>query len=166
MALGAWLSPSAAIDEKPLPPFTQTQGDRWINSDPLTVEALRGAPTLVHFWAFECWNCYRSFPWLNEVRGRFADRGVRFIGVHTPEFDREKVREAVIAKAREFDLTHPIMLDNDYAYWRALDNRFWPAYYLVDGEGRVRYRFVGETHAGDPQAKKIEAALETLLAAG
>jgi hypothetical protein len=64
----------------------------------------------------------------------------------------------------EFRLEHPVMVDNDFRYWNALGNRYWPAYYLVDKEGRLRARFFGETHRGDPQARRIEASLERLLA--
>ncbi|HEY7841116.1 MAG TPA: hypothetical protein VIC61_06070, partial [Gammaproteobacteria bacterium] len=79
-------------------------------------------------------------------------------------FDHEKVRDNVAAKVGEFGIGHPVMLDNDFSYWRAMGNRYWPAFYLIDRRGDVRGVFVGETHAGDRQAEAIEAAIAALLA--
>ena len=148
---------------RPLPAFTQSSREDWINSAPLRVEDLRGNVVLVDVWTFECWNCYRSFPWLVALEKRLEGKPFRVIGIHAPEFDREKVRASIAAKATEFGLRHPIMVDNDLAYWRALGNRYWPAYYVVDKNGIVRARFVGETHEGDAQAQAIEREIESLL---
>jgi thiol-disulfide isomerase/thioredoxin len=147
----------------PLPAFTHPDAEAWLNSSPLTVTDLRGKPALVHVWTFECWNCYRSFPWLADVVEQYTPRGVVAVGIHTPEFDREKVRTTIAAKTREFGIDHPIMIDNDYSYWRALQNQYWPTWYLVDAHGQIRLRVVGEIHAGDPRARAIEAALDALL---
>jgi thiol-disulfide isomerase/thioredoxin len=147
-----------------LPAFTQSAPDAWINSPPLTVENLRGTVVLVDFWAFECWNCYRSFPWLKTLEARFSAQDFTVVGVHSPEFERERKLDKVRAKVAEFGLTHPVMIDNDFAFWRAVGNRYWPAYHLVDKQGMVRQVFVGETHAGDAQAQQIESAVATLLA--
>lgn len=146
-----------------LPQFTQTAADAWINSPPLTTEALRGKVLLIDFWAFECWNCYRSFPWLNQLESHFKDRDFRVIGIHSPEFDRERDANSVRKKVAEFELKHPVMLDNDFAFWRAMGNRYWPAYYLVDKQGQVRHVFVGETHEGDAQSRRIRTAIGKLL---
>lgn len=147
-----------------LPPFTQSSPQQWINSAPLTTESLKGKVLLVDFWTFECWNCYRSFPWLNALEAHFADRDFQVIGIHTPEFDHEKEITEVRKKVQAFGLKHPVMIDNDFAYWRAMGNRYWPAYYLVDKTGQVRQVFVGETHQGDSQARRIQSAIATLLA--
>lgn len=147
----------------PAPEFTHTSPGEWINSAPLTLEALRGTVLLLDIWTFECWNCYRSFPWLRDVETRYGPRGLQVIGVHTPEFEREKVRANIVEKVAEFKLPHPVMIDNDFSYWNALGNRYWPTFYLIDKQGRVRYFFVGETHAGDTRAKDIEARIEQLL---
>ena len=152
------------LDRRPLPPFTQTQPAAWFNSPPLKVGDLRGRVVLIDVWTYGCWNCYRSFPWLRDLEADLADRPFQVIGIHTPEFAHERDPERVAAKIREFRLHHPVMLDNDRAYWRALDNQYWPSYYLVDRQGRLRYRFVGETHADDRQAQIIRQAIETLLA--
>ena len=108
---------------KPLPEFTHNAPVDWLNSSPIRVESLRGKVVLIDFWTFECWNCYRSFPWLNELEGKFSNREFMVIGVHSPEFARERDRAAVAAKVKEFGLQHPVMIDNDFSYWRAMNNR-------------------------------------------
>ncbi len=146
------------------PEFTHDEPEAWINSQPLTLKDLRGAVVLVDFWTFDCWNCYRSFPWLKQVEAAYADRGLRVIGVHTPEFDHEKIRSNIVEKVGEFGLHHPVMIDNDFSYWRAMNNRYWPAFYLIDKRGFIRSVFIGETHSGGARAQKVEAAIESLLA--
>lgn len=148
----------------PAPEFTATAADDWINSPPLRMDSLKGQVVLLDVWTFGCWNCYRSFPWLRDLEARLGPRGLKVIGIHSPEFEPERDGAAVRLKAREFGLTHPIMLDNDFRYWKALNNRYWPAYYLIDRDGRIRARFVGETHAGTAQAQAIEGTIEKLLA--
>lgn len=156
---------SQALPEPtPLPAFTQTAADAWLNGSPLRAEDLRGRVVLLDVWTFGCWNCYRSFPWLNALEERLAGEAFTVIGIHSPEFDHERDRNSVAAKIEEFGLRHPVMLDNDFAYWRSLGNRYWPAFYLVDKAGQVRYRFVGETHADTPRATAIEARIRELLA--
>ncbi|MGE0482982.1 MAG: redoxin family protein [Gammaproteobacteria bacterium] len=147
-----------------LPEFTTADRANWINSPPLRRDDLVGEVVMVDVWTYECWNCYRSFPWLKALERRFEGRGFRVIGIHSPEFDRERELDRVRAKIDEFGLTHPVMIDNDLDYWRALGNRYWPAFYLVDRKGRVREVFVGETHVGDAQAARIERRIEALLA--
>ncbi len=146
------------------PEFTHTAAADWINSPPLKLESFSGRVLLIDVWAFECWNCYHSFPWLKGLEAKFSARGLALLGVHSPEFPNERVRDNVIAKTKEFGLEHPVMLDNDFSYWNALNNQYWPAYYVIDKQGRVRGRFVGETHADDAQARKVEALITKLLA--
>jgi len=146
------------------PQFTQSHPGDWINSAPLKMEDLKGKVALLDVWTSACWNCYRSFPWLNSVEDKFKDQDLQIIGIHSPEFEYEKNYDNVAAKAKEFELHHPIMLDNDFAYWEALNNEYWPAYYLIDKQGQIRYLFIGETHSGDSRADKIENAITKLLA--
>ena len=164
----AWQPPVAALitaDHAPLAPeFTHSAQADWVNSKPLILADLRGQVVLVDIWTFECWNCYRSFPWLRATEAKFAPRGLRVVGVHSPEFDREKVRANIEAKVAQFGLHHPIMVDTDFSYWHALGNRYWPAYYLFDKQGRVRAVYAGETHADDAQADAIARDIEALLA--
>lgn len=155
--LAAATAPSAPALDAPDPA-------RWFNSPPLEFTALRGKVVLLDFWTFGCWNCHRSLPWLNALEARLKDTDLRVIGVHTPEFDWEKVPARVAEKITEFNVKHPVVMDNDMHIWRAFGNRYWPAFYLVDRNGRVRALFAGETHAGDPQAVAIEAAVGALLA--
>jgi thiol-disulfide isomerase/thioredoxin len=159
-------APAVPSGARPLPEFTHQAPADWLNSSPLTVASLRGKVLLIDFWTFECWNCYRSFPWLKELEAGLADEDFQVIGVHSPEFDRERDRDRVAAKVREFGLQHPVMIDNDFSYWNALDNRYWPAFYLVDRQGNIRYGFIGETHAGSRQAAAIEQRVRELLDEG
>jgi len=156
-------SPTQAADQRPLPAFSARAPSAWINSPPLELAALRGKVLLIDVWTFDCWNCYRSFPWLRGLEAELADEDFQVIGVHSPEFDHEQDAARVAAKVREFGLRHPVMLDNDFAYWRALGNRYWPSFYLVDKAGQIRFQHVGETHAGDARARRIEAQIRQLL---
>ncbi|WP_261842470.1 redoxin family protein [Aliamphritea ceti] len=150
----------------PAPALTQTDPQAWLNSEPLSLQDLSGKVVLLDFWTFDCWNCYRSFPWLNALEKTFAGESFTVLGIHTPEFDHEKVRDNVAEKIKEFELHHPVMMDNDFAYWRAMGNRYWPAFYLLDKQGRVRSVYIGETHANTAQANAIEADIRQLLAEG
>lgn len=144
--------------------FPHQGSNQWINSRPLKLADFSGKVLLLDFWTYECWNCYRSIPWLNEVEEKYEERGLRVMGVHTPEFERERVFANVRDKVIEFEIRHPVMLDNDASYWHAMGNRYWPAFYLIDRQGRVRAVHVGETHSNTWQSRKIEADIERLLA--
>lgn len=155
--------PVVSAEVRPLPEFTHQAPADWLNSPPLTVASLKGKVLLIDFWTFECRNCYRSFPWLKGLESSLAEEDFQVIGVHSPEFDRERDRDQVFTKIREFRLRHPVMIDNDFSYWNALGNRYWPAFYLVDRRGDIRYGFIGETHRGDRQATTIEQRIRELL---
>ena len=145
------------------PEFTHTNEEDWINSEPLKLNQLSGKVLLIDFWTFDCWNCYRSFPWLNAMEQRLPKDNFHIIGIHSPEFSHEKIRKNVVEKAKEFKLDHPIMIDNDLSYWKAMYNKYWPAFYLIDKKGQVRGIYYGETHEDDPQAKHIEKTINALL---
>lgn len=162
---GATLTAGGQLQEPvPAPEFTHHGQEDWINSAPLTIDDLKGRVVLIDFWTFDCWNCYRSFPWLKAMEKRLARENFQVIGVHSPEFAHEKVRANIVAKVKEFGLDHPVMIDNDFSYWRAMDNRYWPAFYILDQNGLIRATFVGETHEGDDRARRIEATVRDLLA--
>ena len=148
----------------PLPEFTEQSSESWINSSPLKVEDLKGKVVLVDIWTYGCWNCYRSIPWLNSLEAKFGKDEFIIVGIHTPEFDHETEREKVVKKCEEFMVTHPVMMDNDFAYWKALRNRYWPTFYVVDKNGVVKDVFIGETHQGDKRAKKVEKLISKLIA--
>ncbi len=128
----SWVAEAQSTSYIKAPEFHQTSPELWLNSEPLTMESLRGKVIMLDFWTFDCWNCYRSFPWMNEMEARFDSDEFLIIGVHTPEFEHEKVRENIEKKIAEFGLKHPTVMDNDFRYWKAMNNRYWPSYYLID----------------------------------
>jgi thiol-disulfide isomerase/thioredoxin len=118
----------------------------------------RGRVTLVDFWDYTCVNCIRTLPYIVEWSRRYAEKGLVVIGVHAPEFAFARDRSNVDAAAREFGIAYQVVLDNDHRIWRAFANRYWPAVYLVDGEGYVRFQ-----HAGEGEYSLIEQAIQELL---
>ena len=118
---------------------------------------------LLDVWTFGCINCVRTIPWVRDVAQRYADLGLSVVGIHTPELAQERVRSSVEAEVRKQGLLFPHLLDNDYAYWKALDNQYWPAIYVVDRCERIRARTIGEVHAGEASGRKLEAQIEMLL---
>jgi thiol-disulfide isomerase/thioredoxin len=116
----------------------------WLNSEPLTPASLRGKVVLVDFWTFTCINWLRSLPYVRAWAEKYKDQGLVVIGVHAPEFPVERDLVNVRRAATGLRVDYPIAVDNDFAIWRAFDNHYWPAIYLVDAQGRVRYRRFGE----------------------
>ena len=131
----------------------------WINSEPLTIEELRGKVVLVDFWTYTCVNCIRTFPYLKQWYAKYADDGLVIIGVHSPEFEFEKDYSNVLQATRDNGITWPVAQDNDFETWRNYSNRFWPAKYLIDKDGVVRYTHFGEG-AYDETEKQIRKLLE------
>ena len=154
---------SAVASSATMPEFKNDNPKEWFNSKPLKREDLKGKVVLIDVWTYGCWNCYRSFPWLNELEGKFSSDSFQVIGIHTPEFDREKTASNVAEKIKKFKLHHPVMMDNDFSYWKALNNRYWPSFYIVDKKGNIRFKHVGETHSGDRNAENIESEIRQLL---
>src|SRR3989344_565689 len=134
-------------------------GGEWFNSSPITLAELRGKVVLIDFWTYTCINCIRTFPYLRAWHEKYAPEGLVIIGVHTPEFEFEKIPENVQKAIEDYQLKYPIMQDNNYETWRAYKNRYWPAEYLIDKEGRVRY-----THFGEGKYDVTEGAIQMLLA--
>ncbi|ORE89416.1 Redoxin domain protein [Oceanococcus atlanticus] len=161
----AGVAHALTADEAPrAPEFFATQAEQWINSPPLSLQDLEGKVVLLEFWTFGCHNCVRSIPWVKAMQERYRDDGLRVIGVHTPEFSYERSASAVRDKVRELAIRHPVMLDNDYAYWNAMGNRYWPAFYLIDRRGRVRQAWAGEIRNGSTRGREIQHQLEAILA--
>ena len=154
---------ATSIVARPAPEFTQISPDAWLGSKPLTMADLRGKVVLVDFWTFTCWNCYRSFPWLNALEEKFAGKDFQVIGIHSPEFEKEKDKGAIEQHMKKYGLKHPTMMDNDFAFWKKMGNRYWPSFYLIDKRGFLRHVFIGETHEADPRAKQVEMAIRQLL---
>ena len=130
----------------------------WINSVPLSDESLLGKVVLVNFWTYSCINSLRALPYVEGWAEAYRPAGLIVIGVHTPEFSFEKERPNVAWAVRDFTLSYPVVMDSDYAIWQKFDNDYWPAFYLIDAKGRIRYRFFGE---GDYD--KTERAIQELL---
>ncbi|MFE7482705.1 cytochrome c biogenesis protein DipZ [Streptomyces sp. NPDC057552] len=121
--------------------------DGWLNTPgnrPVDLRSLRGKVTLIDFWTYSCINCQRAVPHLQDWERAYEDAGLRIIGVHSPEFAFEKKRDNVVSGARKLGVTWPVALDNDLTTWDNYRNRFWPAKYLIDAEGTVRYFKFGE----------------------
>ena len=125
-----------------LPGFDGATG--WLNSEPLTPEGLRGRVVLVDFWTYTCINWLRTLPYRRAWHEKYADLGVTVIGAHTPEFGFERNVDNIIPRAREFGVEFPIAIDSDYGVWQAFANHYWPALYIADAEGRIRYHHYGE----------------------
>jgi len=119
---------------------------KWLNTQPLRPEDLRGKVVLVNFWTFTCVNWLRTFPYVRAWAEKYKDRGLVVIGVHTPEFNVEKDFANVTRASASLGVGYPVAIDNDYAIWRAFDNYAWPALYFIGADGRVRHHVLGEGH--------------------
>jgi len=149
---------AAARDELRFAP--ELRGERWLNSEPLRIEALRGNVVLVEFWTFACWNCQNVEPYVKAWHARYAGEGLSVVGVHTPELARERVVANVRGYLKEHGIEYPVLIDNGFATWRAYGNRYWPAMYLVDKRGRIRHAAVGEGRYAETEAKIRELLAE------
>src|SRR4051794_21299388 len=141
-------TPLAALDD----------ASAWLNSAPLTAEALRGRPVLVDFWTYSCVNWLRTLPYVRAWHERYRDRGLVVVGAHAPEFGFEHDLGNVRRASGELGVSHPVVIDNDFTIWRAFDNHYWPAVYLVDGDGSLRFH-----HFGEGAYAETERAIQQLL---
>jgi thiol-disulfide isomerase/thioredoxin len=157
-SFGAQAAPKA-------PEFTHSSQAEWLNSKPLRLSQLRGKVVLVEFWAFECVNCRRTQPWLHAIQQRYADKDFVIVSVHTPELPEERSIANVRKAVAEQRITNPVMVDDDYSYWNAMKNQYWPAFYVIDKRGRIAARAIGEMHVGQARAAELERAIEEQLAA-
>jgi thiol-disulfide isomerase/thioredoxin len=141
-------------------PFPSLDGAvQWLNSKPLTPAELRGKVVLVDFWTYSCINCIRTIPYVRAWAEKYRDQGLVVIGVHAPEFAFEKQIGNVEKAVRDFKITYPVAIDNDFAIWRAFSNSYWPAHYFIDAEGQIRY-----THFGEGDYEGSERVIQDLLA--
>ncbi len=129
-----------------------------IGKQNLTITELRGKVVLVDFWTYTCINCIRTLPYIKSWDDKYRDKGLVIIGIHTPEFEFEKDYKNVAKAVKDFGIKYPIMQDNNYATWTAYKNHYWPAKYLIDKEGKIRY-----THFGEGNYDKTESAIQELL---
>ncbi len=161
LGLSSWGSAQKVGD--PAPDFVP--GGAWLNTEPLTVASLRGKVVLINVWVYSCYNCTRSLPTLKGWYDAYKDGGFEIVGVHTPEFESDKVLADVEAASKREGITWPVFQDNRAATWRAYGNTVWPTFYLLDREGVVRRVQRGEISAVFPGGiKPLENAIEALLA--
>jgi thiol-disulfide isomerase/thioredoxin len=117
---------------------------QWLNSEPLTAEGLKGKVVLVSFWTYSCVNWIRTQPYLRAWAGKYKDQGLVVVGVHSPEFGFEKSLENVQWAVDALDVDYPVVIDNNFAIWTAFSNQYWPAFFFIDTEGRIRHEKFGE----------------------
>ncbi|MBX3627392.1 MAG: thioredoxin family protein [Rhizobacter sp.] len=153
----------AGVSSQQLPDFgaaPEFRGiERWLNSEPLTLGGLRGRVVMVDFWTFGCINCQRTMPYVNAWAERYTPQGLTVVGVHTPEFPLERSVDNLVSAMKRQGIRHPVAQDNDWATWKAYGNQYWPAFYLVDAQGRIRYKRFGEG-----EYERTESVIRALLA--
>src|SRR4051794_27328839 len=154
-------APLSALDRAPV----------WLNSQPLTAAELRGRVVLVDFWTYSCVNWLRTLPYVQAWHERYRDRGLVVVGAHAPEFGFEHELENVQRATRELGVGYPVVIDNEFSIWRSFANHYWPAAYLVGGDGRVRFEHFGEgayaeTEQAIQQALGLDEATVSVDAGG
>jgi thiol-disulfide isomerase/thioredoxin len=143
-------------DEGRLPSFARATS--WLNSEPLTPEGLRGRVVLVDFWTYTCINWLRTLPYLRAWAEKYEDAGLTIVGVHTPEFGFEADLRNVVEQTRNLGVRYPVAVDSNYGVWNDFANHYWPAIYLADAKGRLRFH-----HFGEGEYAMTEMAIQQLL---
>jgi thiol-disulfide isomerase/thioredoxin len=134
------------------------RANEWLNSPPLTAQALRGKVVLVNFWTYTCINWRRELPYVRAWAEKYKDQGFVVVGVHAPEFDFEKNIANVRWAVKDMQIDYPVAVDNDHVIWRGFRNQAWPALYFVDAQGRVRHQ-----HFGEGSYEQSEMVIQALL---
>ena len=117
---------------------------QWLNSNPLTVQELNGNVVLIQFWTFSCINCQRTLPYVTKWHDRYAAKGLKIIGVHTPEFAFERDANNIKDAIQKHGILYPVPIDNEFKTWKAYGNEYWPHLYLADRKGNLVYDHIGE----------------------
>ncbi|MHC8292042.1 cytochrome c biogenesis protein DipZ [Pseudomonas sp. LB3P58] len=149
-------TPGALPIEGNLPPLDGAV--QWLNSPPLTAQALKGKVVLVDFWTYSCINCLRTLPYVKAWAEKYRDQGLVVIGVHAPEFAFERDVGNVTKAMKDLGINYPVAIDNDFKVWRAFNNQYWPAHYFADAQGRIRYH-----HFGEGEYAESERVIQQLL---
>jgi len=131
---------------------------QWLNSPELSAESLRGRVVLVDFWTYDCINCQHTLPYVKDWAKKYEKDGLVVIGVHTPEYGYERIIDNVKDQVKKLGITYPVAIDNNYVIWRNFDNQYWPAHYLIDANGQVRY-----SHFGEGRYEAQEQMIQQLL---
>jgi cytochrome c biogenesis protein CcdA/thiol-disulfide isomerase/thioredoxin len=155
-AAGTGSAPAALPVEGKLPDLGGATG--WLNSQPLSAQALRGKVVLIDFWTFACVNCQRALPYVRAWAEKYQDQGLVVIGVHSPEFAFERNVDNVKRAANDLGVHFPIAIDNNFAIWRSFSNQYWPAHYFIDAQGRIRFH-----HFGEGEYERSEQVIRQLL---
>lgn len=150
--------PNSQDSANPAPNKNFEGATKWLQSKPLTLDDLKGKVVLVDFWTYTCINCIRTFPHVTSWYEKYKDDGFVVIGVHTPEFEFEKSEQNVLNAMKEYNISYPVVQDNEYKIWTSYSNRYWPAHYLIDKEGNIRH-----THFGEGEYDKTEMMIQLLL---
>jgi thiol-disulfide isomerase/thioredoxin len=148
---------AALPDEGRMPSFDRAVG--WVGSPPLTAEGLRGRVVLADFWTYTCVNWLRTAPYLRAWHAKYAEHGLAIVGVHTPEFPFEREPRNVADAVERLGIGYPVAVDTDYGVWEDFANMYWPAAYVADPEGRIRFH-----HFGEGEYARIEMVIQQLLA--
>ena len=148
-------------DEGPFPRLVAADPKLWFNSQPLSNDALRGKVVLVDFWTYSCINSLRNLPYIKSWAEKYGPEGLVVVGVHTPEFSFEKDHANVAMAVQEYRVTYPVVMDSEYRIWELFDNNYWPADYIADRNGRLRYR-----HFGEGDYVQTEHVIQKLLEEG
>lgn len=159
MSMGMAMAPVAmaqAQAQTNAPEFTGL--GQWFNSEPLTMQQLRGKVVMVDFWTYGCINCVRTLPHVTKLYEKYKDKGLVIVGIHTPEFAFERSVSNVQTALKRHSITYPVAQDNDFATWKAYRNQYWPAQYIVDRSGKVVY-----THAGEGAYEEMDRLIGKLL---
>jgi cytochrome c biogenesis protein CcdA/thiol-disulfide isomerase/thioredoxin len=155
-------APSAAARPAPLPdegPAPSIGGAvQWLNSQPRSLESLRGKVVLIDFWTYSCINCLHALPYVKAWEAKYRDQGLVVIGVHAPEFAFERNVDNVTKALKRLGIVYPVALDNNFTIWNAFNNEYWPAHYFIDAQGRIRYH-----HFGEGAYEKSEQVIQQLL---
>lgn len=134
-------------------------GKTWLNSKPLELSALQGKVVMVEFWTYGCYNCKNVEPYLKQWYSRYHGKGFEIVAVHSPEFEHERDISNVKNYVKRNGINYPVAIDNDFAIWKRYNNHYWPVMYLIDKQGQLRYRHIGEGAYG-----QTEQMIQKLLA--
>jgi len=156
---GSTIPEDRLLDETNSAKAPEFAAGTWINSEPLTIKGLNGRVVLVEFWTFGCYNCRNTLPYVKRWHDRYSEKGLAVVGVHSPEFDEERNSEYLRREVASLGIMYPVVADNDYQTWKAYNVEAWPTTFLLDKQGRIRWRHVGEGGYGE-----AERLLQKLLA--
>jgi len=157
---GPQLIPSQKfVTETRAPAAPEISGGQWVNSEPLTLQSLRGRVVLIEFWTFACYNCRNTLPTIKKWDKQYRKQGLTVIGVHTPELDIERNLDSLRHEIAGLGIEYPVVTDNDYSTWKAYQVEAWPTLFVLDKQGRVRW-----THVGEGAYDEAEQVIKKLLA--